>query len=66
MSGVGHPLAEPLTTILQRCESAPNRDPGQKRYNALMSLEKFVRRGVPIGADQDPLNRSLLPFVSIA
>ena len=47
------------------CESAPNRDPGQKRYNAFISLAKFVRRGVPIGADRNPLNRPLLPLISM-
>ena len=45
------------------CELAPSRDPAPKRYNALISLAKFVRRGVPIGADRDPFHRSLLPFI---
>ena len=44
------------------CKSASNRDPSQFSYRALISLNEFVRSGVPIGAALDPGKR---PFSSI-
>jgi len=47
------------------CKSAPDQDPAQNQFTALIYFAKFARGGVPVGADRDPDKEPIPPVLSI-
>ena len=46
-------------------KSAPDQDPAQNQFTALIYFAKFARGGVPVGADRDPDKEPIPPVLSI-
>ena len=44
----------------EECESAPKWDPSKNRFKPLISNQKLILSGVPIGADRDPCKTPIL------
>jgi hypothetical protein len=51
--------------LARLCKSAPDQDPTQNQFTALIYFAKFARGGVPIGADRDPDKGPIPPVLSI-
>ena len=50
---------------MTRRKSAPDQDPAENQFTALIYFAKFARGGVPVGADRDPDKEPIPPVLSI-